>query len=78
MTSLPLCISFRAFWEGPKSRFPEQLCCILQKGPCPLPSPLFMNGSTLGGEQLSECIISNNHKAFTTEFKGIYANHSKP
>ena len=69
--------SFRAFWEGSKSRVPEELCSVLQKGPCHLPSPLFMNGSALGGGQWSECIISNNHKAFTTDFKGIYSNHSK-
>lgn len=39
---------------------------------------LFMNGSRLRGEQLSGWIVSNNHNAFTTDFKGIYCNHSKP
>lgn len=37
---------------------------------------LFSWMAVLGGEQWSECIISSDHRPFTTDFKGIHSSHS--
>lgn len=76
MTSLPLWFSFRAFWEGPESRFPEQLCRFSRKANVFYCLFSWMDQHWEGNNWVM-CIISNNHKAFTTDFKGICSNHNK-